>query len=123
MIHPKNEKMTPRERRARRVRKKVFGTAEVPRLSVHRSLKNIRAQLIDDQKGVSLLGVSSEGKELRGRAAEGGKVGLAKELGKLIAEKAKEKGISKVVFDRAGYLYHGRVKAVAEGAREGGLVF
>ena len=74
MIHPKKEKMTPRQRRARRVRKKVFGTTEAPRLSVHRSLKNIRAQLIDDVKGVSLLGVSSEAKEFRSRTIEGGKV-------------------------------------------------
>jgi len=123
MIHGKNTKLTPRERRARRVRKKVFGTSDAPRLSVHRTLKNMYVQIIDDEKGVSIVGISSEAPEFKGIKVEGGKVGIAKVVGKAIAEKAKEKGVTKVVFDRAGYLYHGRVKAVAEGAREGGLVF
>jgi large subunit ribosomal protein L18 len=123
MKHPKKIKMNAREKRARRVRMKVHGTSEVPRLTVYRSLKNVYVQLVDDEKGISLLGLSSDGPEMRDRTIEGGKVATAKEVGKLVAAKAKEKGISKVVFDRAGYLYHGRVKAVSEGAREGGLVF
>ena len=123
MKHPKKIKMTGCQKRARRVRTKVFGTAERPRLSVHRSLKNIFAQLIDDDKGISLLGVSSICREVKELQIGVGKVGIAKAVGKLIAEKAKEKGISNIVFDRNGYLYHGRVKAVAEGAREGGLIF
>jgi large subunit ribosomal protein L18 len=116
-------KLTPREKRARRVRRKVVGTSDTPRLSVSRSLKNVYVQIIDDERRISLLGVSSGGPELRGRTIEGGKVGVAKEVGKLVAQKAKEKGITSVVFDRSGFLYHGRVKAVAEGAREGGLKF
>jgi len=123
MKYPKKEKLTGRARRARRVRKKVFGTAERPRLSVYRSLKNVYAQLIDDEKGVSILGVSSQAPEIRGQKLEDGKVAVAKAVGKLVAEKAKEKGIERVVFDRNGYIFHGRVKAVAEGAREGGLNF
>jgi large subunit ribosomal protein L18 len=123
MKHPMKVKLSPREMRARRVRRKVHGTPGIPRLSVYRSLKNIYVQLVDDEKGISLVGLSSDGPELRERTIEGGKVGVAKEVGKLVAEKAKEKGIARVVFDRSGYLYHGRVKAVAEGAREGGLTF
>ncbi len=123
MIHAKKTKLTPRERRARRVRRKVFGTSDTPRLSVYRSLKNVYVQIIDDEKGVSIVGISSGGPEFRGVKIEGGKVGMAKAVGKALAEKAKEKGVTQVVFDRAGHLYHGRVKAVAEGAREGGLVF
>ena len=123
MKHPMKMKLTLREKRARRVRRKVRGTPDTPRLSVYRSLKNIYVQLVDDEKGVSLVGLSSAGPELRERTIEGGKVAVAKEVGKLVAEKAKERGITRVVFDRSGYLYHGRVKAVAEGAREGGLTF
>ena len=123
MKHPMKMKLTLREKRARRVRRKVRGTPDTPRLSVYRSLKNIYVQLVDDEKGVSLVGISSEGPEVRELNIEGGKVAVAKEVGKLLAEKAKEKGITTVVFDRSGYLYHGRVRAVAEGAREGGLAF
>jgi large subunit ribosomal protein L18 len=123
MKHPKKIKINAREKRAKRVRKKVFGTAESPRLTVYRSLKNVYVQLVDDTKGVSLVGLSSSGKEIQEKKIDGGKTGIAKLTGKLIAEKAKEKGITKVVFDRNGYIYHGRVKAVAEGAREGGLKF
>ncbi len=110
-----------RYRRHLRVRKKVAGTAERPRLVVFRSLKHISAQLVDDQRGVTLFGVtdSSEGVSPEGA----GKVGKAKGVGKALAAKAKAAGISSVVFDRAGYRYHGRVKAVADGAREGGLEF
>ena len=110
-----------RARRHLRVRKKVSGSAERPRLVVFRSLKHIYAQLVDDAQGRTLMGLS-DGTE--GVAAEGaGKVGKAKGVGKALAVKAKAAGISRVVFDRAGYRYHGRVKAVADGAREGGLEF
>ncbi len=110
-----------RFRRHLRVRKKLSGTAERPRLVVFRSLKHMYAQLVNDDLGVTLLGVS-DGSE--GVATDGaGKVGRAKGVGKALATKAKAAGITKVVFDRAGYRYHGRVKAVADGAREGGLEF
>ena len=123
MKHPKKEKLIGRKKRAKRVRKKVSGTAGCPRLSVHRSLTSVYVQLIDDEKGVSIIGISSKAPEIRELKFEGGKTGIAKAVGKLLAEKATEKGISAAVFDRNGYLYHGRVKAVAEGAREGGLKF
>ncbi len=108
-----------RKRRHLRVRKKVTGTAERPRLVVFRSLKHIYAQLVDDDRGQALLGVSdrSEGLQVEGE----GKVAKAKAVGRLLAEKAKAAGHGKVVFDRAGYRYHGRIQAVAEGARSGGL--
>jgi large subunit ribosomal protein L18 len=110
-----------RARRHLRVRKKVAGSAERPRLVVFRSLKHIYAQLVDDDQGRTLMGLS-DGAD--GVSAEGaGKVGKAKGVGKALAAKAKAAGISRVVFDRAGYRYHGRVKAVADGAREGGLEF
>jgi len=123
MKHPKKIKITGRQKRARRVRTKIFGTANSPRLSVHRSLKNIFVQLINDDKGISLIGVSSLCQNIKEQQIEGGKISIAKAVGRLAAEKAKEKDISKIVFDRNGYLYHGRIKAVAEGAREGGLIF
>ncbi|MBR9860123.1 50S ribosomal protein L18 [bacterium] len=100
-----------------RVRKRVFGTSETPRLSVFRSNKAIYAQIIDDTKGVTLLAASSQGMD------KGTKVEMAAQVGKAIAEKAKANGIEQVVFDRNGYLYHGRVQSLAEGAREGGLKF
>src|SRR6185436_20622366 len=102
-------------------RKKVQGTPERPRLVVFRSIKHIYAQLVDDNQGVTILGVSddSEGVVMDGK----GKVAKAKAAGKLLAEKAKAKGIKQVVFDRGGYRYHGRVQAVADGAREAGLEF
>lgn len=108
-----------RKRRHLRVRKKVTGTAERPRLVVFRSLKHIYAQLVDDDRGQALLGVSdrSEGLQVEGE----GKVAKAKAVGRLLAEKAKAAGHGKVVFDRAGYRYHGRIQAVADGARSGGL--
>lgn len=114
-----------RVRRHLRIRRKVEGTESRPRLVIHRSLKNIQGHLVDDVTGKVLLGVSStspELKELRG-ADEGTKTALSRAAGKRIAEKAKEAGIENVVFDRGGYLYHGRVAAFAEGAREGGLKF
>ena len=110
-----------RARRHLRVRKKVEGTVERPRLVVFRSIKHIYGQLVDDLRGVTLLGVS-DGTEGLAREKPG-KVGAALAVGKLIAKIAQEKGIKRVVFDRAGYLYHGRVKAVADGARAGGLEF
>jgi large subunit ribosomal protein L18 len=110
-----------RYRRHLRVRKKVLGTPERPRLVVFRSSKHIYAQLVDDQRGVTLAGAAdtSEGVQVEGQ----GKVARSFALGRFIAGKAKEKGIAKVVFDRGGYQYHGRVKAVADGARKGGLEF
>ena len=110
-----------RLRRHRRVRRKVTGTAERPRLVVHRSLNNIEAQIVDDTRGVTLLGISTLAAELR--ASTESKTERGRAAGKKLAELAKEKGITKVVFDRGGYLYHGRVKAFADGAREGGLEF
>lgn len=120
-IHAPSSQRERRQRRHLRVRQKVAGTAERPRLVVYRSLKHIYAQLVDDDRGVALLGVAdnSEGISIDGE----GKVARANAVGKLLAEKAKAVGIAKVVFDRAGYQYHGRVKAVADGAREGGLEF
>ena len=110
-----------RARRHLRVRKKVHGSAARPRLVVFRSSKHIYAQVVDDDKGVTLLGASdrTEGIQVDGT----GKTARSFALGRLIADKAKGKGIAKVVFDRGGYQYHGRVKAVADGARKGGLEF
>ncbi len=109
-----------RDRRRAKIRAKIQGTAACPRLSVFRSNKGMYIQLIDDQAGKTIASASSvEVKE----AKDGGKVGISFGLGKMIAEKAKKAGITAVVFDRGGYQYHGRVKAVADGAREGGLVF
>jgi len=120
-IHAPKSRIQLRRRRHLRVRRKVAGTAERPRLVVFRSLKHIYAQLVDDDRGVTLLGVGdgSDGVQTEGA----GKVALGKAVGKLIAERAKAAGVTRVVFDRAGYRYHGRVQAVAEGAREGGLEF
>jgi large subunit ribosomal protein L18 len=120
-IHAPKTRTQLRRRRHVRVRQKVAGTAERPRLVVFRSLKHIYAQLVNDDLGVTLMGVS-DGSE--GVAADGaGKTARGKAVGKLLAAKAKAAGVTKVVFDRAGYRYHGRVKAVADGAREGGLEF
>jgi large subunit ribosomal protein L18 len=104
-----------------RIRKKVAGTAERPRLSVYRSLNHIAAQLIDDAKGHTIVAASTVEKGHRGSG--GGNVAAAREIGRVIAERAKEKGIEQVVFDRGGYIYHGRVKGLAEAAREAGLKF
>jgi large subunit ribosomal protein L18 len=110
-----------RAKRKKRIRKKVEGSAERPRLSVYRSSKHIYAQVVDDLTGKTLASASSLDKEQKG--AEGTKVDAAKAVGTRLAEVCKGKGIDKVVFDRNGFIYHGRVKAVAEGAREGGLNF
>ncbi len=107
-----------RLKRHLRIRKKINGTAQCPRLSVFRSLKNIYAQLIDDENGVTIVSASS----LKD-SSYGGNIEAAKEIGKKLAEEALAKGIKSVVFDRSGYIYHGRVAALAEGAREGGLEF
>jgi large subunit ribosomal protein L18 len=110
-----------RARRHASIRKHVSGTTERPRLVINRSLTNIQAQIIDDTKGVTLLGMSSLSKEIETKGKK--KIEVSKAVGKLLAEKAKEKGIEKIVFDRNGFLYHGRVKAFADGARDGGLQF
>ena len=113
-----------RRRRHRHVRRKIRGTPERPRLSVYRSLRHIHAQLIDDGAGAALVSVSSLCGEIPQRAkGVKGKCAVSREVGKLLAERAKAESIERVVFDRGGYLYHGRVKALADGAREGGLVF
>lgn len=117
------DKQLARQRRHKRVRKKVFGTAVRPRLDVFRSLQNIYAQLVDDEGGRTILAISSLSPEVREKVKYGGNAEAAKLVGKALAEKCQEKKISQVVFDRGGYLYHGRVKALAEGAREGGLKF
>jgi large subunit ribosomal protein L18 len=120
-IHGPKRRHERRYRRHVRVRQRVAGSAERPRLVVYRSLKHIYAQLVNDELGHAMLGVTDTSEGIG--EAEAGKVGKAKAVGQLLAAKAKEAGITKVVFDRAGYQYHGRVKAVAEGAREGGLEF
>ena len=109
-----------RERRHRRVRRKIFGTAVRPRLAVYRSNRGIEAQLIDDLDGRTVASASHLG---LGKTFKGSKTEQAAEVGKLVAAAAKEAGVESVVFDRGGYLYHGRVKALADGAREGGLKF
>jgi large subunit ribosomal protein L18 len=108
-----------RQRVHARVRAKISGTAERPRLNVFRSLNHIYAQLIDDQKGITIVSASTIALKLK----TGGNVAAAKEIGKVVAERAIEKGVKKVVFDRGGYLYHGRIKALADAAREAGLEF
>src|SRR5579871_27428 len=113
-----NEKERLRQKRHRRVRAKVSGTAERPRLNVSRSLQHIYAQLIDDTTGRTLVAASTLDKNLRGQGRTGGNVEAAKAVGKLIAERGQEKGVTAVVFDRGGYKYHGRVRALADGARE-----
>ena len=120
MINSEKLKLLARQRRHRRVRAKIMGTKDCPRLAVFRSNKHIYAQLIDDVKAVTLLSAS----DLKiKKAAKVTKSDLSKEVGKLLATQAKEHKIECVVFDRGGYRYHGRIKAVADGAREGGLKF
>ena len=112
-----NKRNSIRQRIHARIREKLAGTAERPRLNVYRSLNHIYAQVIDDQKGETLISASSI------QLKTGGNIAAAKEIGKAVAEKAVAKGIKQVVFDRGGYLYHGRVKALADAAREAGLEF
>lgn len=111
-----------RKRRHLRVRKKIFGTSDVPRLTVHKSLKNIYAQIIDDEEGITLASASTLDKAFKGEEL-GCNIESAKKVGELLAKRALEKGIKKVAFDRSGYRYHGRIKALAEAAREAGLEF
>ena len=115
----KTERNLIRQRVHTRIREKLAGTTERPRLNVYRSLNHIYAQVIDDAKGVTLASAST----LAGKINQGGNVAAAKEVGKLVAEAAIAKGVKKVVFDRGGYLYHGRIKALADAAREAGLEF
>jgi large subunit ribosomal protein L18 len=119
MIH-KIEKKEIRNRIHQRIRRKLAGTSERPRLAVFRSVAHIYAQVIDDSAGRTLVAASSVDKGVR---TKGGNVAAAKAIGKLVAERAKEKGIARVVFDRGGYQYHGRVKALADAARAAGLEF
>lgn len=116
----KDSKDQIRQRIHKRIRRRVAGTQERPRLAIFRSLNHIYAQVIDDGPGNTLVAASSTEKDLRGK---GGNVEGAKLIGKIVAERAKTKGITRVVFDRGGYLYHGRVKALADAAREAGLEF
>lgn len=116
----KADKNKARQKRHRRVRNHISGTAERPRLNVFRSLANIYAQVIDDEKGMTLVAASTQDKEFKDY---GGNIAAAKAVGTEIAKRALEKGISEVVFDRGGYVYHGRVQALAEAAREAGLKF
>ncbi len=116
-------KQVRRSRRKRRIRKKISGTAERPRLSVTRGLRNIGAQLIDDDGGVTLCQVSTLNKDVRDEVPYGGNKNAAQRVGQLLAERAAGKGITAIAFDRNGYRFHGRLKALADAAREGGLKF
>ncbi len=119
----KDEKKLARSKRKIRVRSRIKGSSERPRLNVFRSLKHIYAQAVEDTTGRTLVSASTLSPELKGSFRHGGNVEAAKKVGELIAKKCLEKGIQKVVFDRNGYLYHGRVKALAEAARASGLIF
>ena len=117
------EKTALRQKRHRRLRNRVIGTAGKPRLNVFRSLAHIYAQVVDDSTGRTIISASSVDKEIKGQIKSGGNVEAAKLVGGLVGKRAVEKGIEKVVFDRGGYQYHGRVAALADGAREAGLKF
>lgn len=119
----KDDKKALRIKKRRRVRKNISGTPERPRLAVHRSNKHIYAQLIDDVAGVTLVAASTKELSSAGKLESSSTIEAAAAVGKLVAEKAVEKQLKSVVFDRGGFLYHGRVKALADGAREGGLEF
>ena len=119
----KESRNDKRVKRHARVRKNLFGTPERPRLCVYRSNKNISAQVIDDVNGVTLVSASSLDKELKAEIGYGGNKEAAKKVGEAVAKRALEKGIEVVTFDRGGFLYHGRVKELADGAREAGLKF
>ena len=118
-----NKKEIALKRRHKRVRKKIIGTAEKPRCSVHRSHLNLYVQLIDDLKGATIVSVSTRDKEFKEKSSQGSDCKAAELLGQILSEKAKTKGIQKVVFDRGGYPYHGRIKALAESTRKHGLIF
>lgn len=120
----RSEERTESRRRIRsRVRRRVKGSGERPRLAVFKSGKHIYAQVIDDDAGKTLVAASSRDKDVKGKLKSGGNVAAAKEVGGLVASRAKQKGIEKVVFDRGGFQYHGRIKALADAAREAGLKF
>lgn len=119
----KASKNVSRQKRHLRMRKKLAGTTARPRLNVFRSLNNIYAQIIDDSKGVTLVSASTLDKELKDSIGHGGNKGSAKAVGTLVAKRALDAGIKQVVFDRGGYIYHGRVKELADAAREAGLEF
>ncbi|MTI84000.1 MAG: 50S ribosomal protein L18 [Firmicutes bacterium] len=112
-----------RRKRHQRVRNKINGSSEMPRLNVYRSLNNIYAQVINDEEGRTLAAASTLSPEVKAKLSNGSNVDAAKAVGELVAQRAVEKGVKKVAFDRAGYLYHGRVKALADAARENGLKF
>ena len=120
---PNTSKDITRRRIHQRLRNRLEGSQERPRLNVYRSLNHIYAQVIDDGNGVTLVSASTVQGRKKGEKRTGGNVASAKEVGKTIAQRAQEKGIKKVVFDRGGYLYHGRIKALADAAREAGLEF
>ena len=117
------DRATERRRIHKRIRRKVLGSKTRPRLCVYRSAKYLYAQIVDDSEGKTLAAAASIEKAVRGDAKQGGNIEAAKLVGKAIAERARAKGIESVVFDRGGYLYHGRIKAIAEAARESGLKF
>lgn len=117
------EKLQKRKRRHQRIRRKVVGSSERPRLSVYRSMKHIYCQIINDANGTTLASASTMSPEIREQVKDGGNVKAAEIVGRKIAEEALKKGISKVVFDKGGYKYHGRVKALAESARKSNLSF
>ncbi len=117
-----NAKTTARAKRIRRIRKKITGSSDQPRLRVFKSNKHIYAQIIDDGSGKTVASMSSVDKDFQ-ESDDKSKTGVAKQVGILLAGKAKNAGVEKVVFDRGGYIYHGRVKALSEGAREGGIQF
>lgn len=119
----KNNKQSMRIRRKKRIRKKIFGVAERPRLSVFRSAKHIYAQIIDDSIGLTIITVSTLNRDVKEQVKGLKKTEAAKEVGRIVAGRAMEKGVKKIVFDRNGFIYHGRVKALADGAREAGLEF
>jgi large subunit ribosomal protein L18 len=116
-------KVTSREKRKARIRRKISGTAARPRLTIYRSLKHMYAQLVDDVEGTTLVSVASTSKALKGEVSEDDKTAAAKKVGAALAKAAQAKGITAVVFDRNGFDYHGRVAAIAAGAREAGLLF
>ena len=118
-----SQRLVSRLKRKKRIRKNIFGNQERPRLSVFRSSKHIYAQIIDDTKGTTLVSASTLDKEYLDNKVEGKKVEIAKAIGNLIGKRALDNGIKKVVLDRNGFLYHGRIKALSDGAREAGLNF
>ena len=119
----RNERETARQNRKSRIRKRIFGTEQRPRLSVFRSAKHIYAQLVVDSTGSTILAASTLSPDIRAELGDLDKSDAAKKVGQWIGKKALEKNIQRVVFDRTGFLYHGRIKALADGARESGLVF